>query len=140
LNRQKLAEQTATLDADGAFVGSVSGLWSEAFFYDNRSNLTQKTDARGVKTHFSYQLSGGGLDPLNRLQSRTYDTSGLLQPGLPIYNIWGTTVSYEYMTTGDKSRIQKIVTSGMLTEDYAYDGQSRVSEYKQTVIGRERIR
>jgi RHS repeat-associated protein len=139
LTRQKLAEQTATLDASGTFVGSASGgaLWSEAFFYDNRSNLTQKTDARGVRTHFSYQLSGGGLDPLNRIQSRTYDTSGPLQPGLPIYNIWGTTVSYEYMTTGDKSRIQKIVTSGMLTEEYAYDSQSRANEYKQTVLGRE---
>src|SRR5690606_16521566 len=31
------------------------------------------------------------------------------------------------------SRIKKIRTDGFLTEEYSYDGQSRVSEYKQTV-------
>ena len=41
------------------------------------------------------------------------------------------------MTTGDKSRIKKITTAGLLTEEYSYDAQARVSEYKQTVSGRE---
>ncbi|MDM7995880.1 MAG: RHS repeat-associated core domain-containing protein [Acidobacteriota bacterium] len=140
LTRQKLAEQTATLNDAGVFVGAgptTGANWSEAFFYDNRSNLIQKTDPRGVKTHFSYQLGGGGDDPLNRLQSRTYDTSGPLQPGLPIHNTWGTSVSYEYMTTGDKSRVKKITTANLLTEEYGYDPEGRVSEYKQTVNYRE---
>jgi len=133
LTRQKLAEQTATLSNAGAFVGigDPAAVWGEAFQYDERSNLILKTDARGVKTHFSYELSGGGDDPLNRIQSRYYDLSGTLQPGLTIYAAPG--VTYEYMTTGDVSRIKKIRTDGFLTEDYSYDGQSRVSEYKQTV-------
>ena len=48
LTRQKLAEQTATLNDAGTFVGAggTGAQWSEAFIYDTRSNLTQKTDAR----------------------------------------------------------------------------------------------
>ena len=138
LTRQKLAEQTATLNDSGAFIGAgQSGAnWAEAFVYDNRSNLTQKTDARGVRTKLSYNLSGGGLDPLNRIQSRSYDTSGPLQSGLTIHNTWGALVSYEYVTSGDKSRIKTIETQGILTEEYVYDSESRVSEYKQTVSSR----
>lgn len=133
LTRQKLAEQTATLNDAGTFVGS-GGIWSEAFVYNNRSNLTQKTDARGVRTNFSFQISGND-DPLNRIQSRSYDISGPLQSGLTIHQT--PTVSYEYMTTGDKTRIKKVRTAGFLTEDYQYDGESRVNEYKQTVDYRE---
>ncbi len=39
--------------------------------------------------------------------------------------------------TGDKTRIKKVRTAGFLTEDYTYDGESRVNEYKQTVDYRE---
>ena len=62
LTAQKLAERAATLNDSGAYVGA--GTWSDVFGYDTRSNLTQRTDARGVKTLFNY-----GGDPLNRLQS-----------------------------------------------------------------------
>ncbi len=136
LTRQKLAEQTATLNDAGTFVGfgGSGAAWSEAFVYNNRSNLTQKTDARGVKTNFSFQISGND-DPLNRIQSRSYDLSGQLQSGLTIHQ--APSVTYEYMTTGDKTRIKKVRTAGFLTEDYTYDGESRVNEYKQTVDYRE---
>lgn len=132
LTRQKLAEQTATLNDSGQYVGAgnANAKWSEAFFFDNRSNLIAKTDARGVKTNLSYQISGAD-DPLNRIQSRSYDLSGPLDPNLTIYQAPG--VTYEYMTTGDKSRIKKIRTAGFLTEEFAYDVESRVSEFKQTV-------
>ncbi|MFN3420056.1 MAG: RHS repeat domain-containing protein, partial [Pyrinomonadaceae bacterium] len=133
LTRQKLAEQTATLNESGAFVGigHQDAIWAEAFVYDNRSNLIQKTDPRGVRTNFSYQLSGGGVDPLNRLQSRSYDLSGPMQPNLTIHS--APAVTFEYMTTGDRTRIKKVRTQGFLTEEYSYDALSRVSEYKQTV-------
>ncbi|HMO79999.1 MAG TPA: RHS repeat-associated core domain-containing protein [Pyrinomonadaceae bacterium] len=136
LTRQKLAEQTATLNNSGTFVGigHQDAVWAEAFVYDNRSNLVQKTDARGVRTNFSFQ-SGGNDDPLNRIQSRSYDISGPLQSGITIHA--APSVAYEYMTTGDKTRIKKIVTNGIVTEDFTYDGESRVSEYKQTVDYRE---
>ncbi len=132
LTRQKLAEQTAALNDLGQYVGGT-GTWSEAFWYDTRSNLTMKTDARGVKTHFSYQ-TGGADDPLNRLQSRVYDLSGLLEPNQTIHA--APSVTYEYMTAGDKTRISRIRTAGILTEDYIYDGESRVSSYTQTVDSR----
>ena len=111
-----------------------TALWGEAFTYDTRSNLLQKTDARGVRTSFSYQLSGSD-DPLNRIQSRSYDISGPLSSGTVVSA--APAVTYEYMTTGDKSRILKIRTAGILTEDFLYDSQARVSEFKQTVDGRE---
>lgn len=133
MTRQKLAEQTATLNDAGAYIGAnqTGANWAEAFIYDNRSNLTQQTDARGVRTNFSYQLSGGGDDPLNRIQARWYDISGPLDPGLTVHGASG--VLYSYMTTGDKERISQIRTDGVLTENFAYDGEGRVSHYTQTV-------
>ncbi len=131
LTRQKLAEQSATLNDSGQYVGT--GTWSEAFWYDTRSNLTMKVDARGVKAHFSYQINSVD-DPLNRLQARYYDLSGTLDTSSPIH--YAPPVTYEYMTTGDKTRIKKIRTDGILTEDYSYEGESRVSEYKQTIDAR----
>ncbi len=133
LIRQKLAEQTATLNDAGTYVGAgqYGAQWSEAFFYDTRSNLTQKTDARGVRTNYSYQM-GGADDPLNRLQARSYDLSGPLAPNVlsapPVY--------YQYMTTGDKTRISRISTISLLTEDFSYNVEGRVSEYNQIIDGR----
>jgi YD repeat-containing protein len=80
LTRQKLAEQTATINDSGNYVPEVSGVrtgavWSEAFEYDARSNLKKRTDARGVITTLSYDISSA-LDPLNRLPGITYSTSG----------------------------------------------------------------
>jgi RHS repeat-associated protein len=130
LIRQKLAEQTATLDDAGNFVlpGSTNAkVWSESFVYDNRSNLVEKTDARNVKTTYKYTKADNTEDALNRLQSINYDASGatnvLSAPG----------VSYQYMTTGDKTRLQQIRTDGILTENYTYDLEGRVSDFTQTV-------
>jgi RHS repeat-associated protein len=39
--------------------------WTMAYFYDNNSNLTQKTDARNITTNYGY-------DALNRVTSRSY--------------------------------------------------------------------
>src|SRR4029079_3152904 len=68
LTRQKLAEQTATINDGGTYVGAggTGALWSDAFTYDSRSNIIQRIDARGVKANFSYLISGN-TDPLNRL-------------------------------------------------------------------------
>lgn len=136
LTRQKLAEQTATLNDSGTYVGAGNSAakWSEAFWFDNRSNLTTKTDARGVKTNFSYQISGAD-DPLNRLQTVSYDLSGPLDPNLTIYA--APTVTYSYMTAGDKSRLSQIRTDGLLTEDFSYDPEGRVNNYTQTVDYRQ---
>lgn len=130
--KQKLAEQTATLNDAGSYVGAgnANAKWSEAFWYDNRSNLSIKTDARGVRTYYSYQINGAD-DPLNRLQSVAYDNSGPLDPNVTIHAT--SAVSYSYMGSGDKERISQIRTHGLLTEDFVYDIEGRVKDYTQTI-------
>ncbi len=138
LTRQKMAEQTATLNDAGTYIGAgQSGAnWSEAFIYDERSNVTQKTDARGVRTYFRYQDNiTGAEDPLNRLQAVTYDLSGPHDTSQNINAAFNTV--YEYMPTGDQDRIKKINSTGLVKEEYAYDSEGRVSNYTQTVTNRE---
>ncbi len=134
MTRQKLAEQTATINDAGTYVGSggSGATWSEAFVYDTHSNLTQRTDARGVKTNISYLVSSV-LDPLNRLQSISYDTS----TADTTYTINSApTVSFEYMTTGDKTRVKKVDTAGVAEEENAFDSEGRIAEYKLTLDSR----
>lgn len=133
LTRQKLAEQTATLNDAGAYIGAgQSGAnWSNAFFYDGRSNLTQKTDARGIKSLYSYDFVGGGQDPLNRIQQISYDHSGPKDTSLPIYQSQPT--FYTYMTSGDKTRVHGIYTQAILAEEFSYDVEGRVSTNTKTV-------
>jgi YD repeat-containing protein len=134
LTRQKLAEQTATIDDNGIYVGSgnQNAKWSDSFSYDSRSNLTQKIDARGVKTNFSY-LVNGTSDPLNRLEGISYDTSS----ADTTYTInLAPTITLQYMPTGDKTRVWKVITAGISTEENAYDAESRISDYTLTLTSR----
>ncbi|MDQ3802888.1 MAG: DUF4214 domain-containing protein [Acidobacteriota bacterium] len=128
LTHQKLAEARATLNDAGQYVGAT-GMWSSFFSYDARSNMITRRDARGVLTTYTYND-----DPLNRLQSvsyavgASYDTSSPIQPA--------ASVTYEYVTAGDLTRVKKIRTSGISAEEYAYDAEGRVSEQKLTLDSR----
>jgi len=116
---QKLAEQ------DGA-INEAGGAWSGKFEYDTRSNLIRQTDARGVVTNFNYNG-----DPLNRLQSVSYTVpaamTGTIAPA--------ATVTYQYVTTGDITRLQS-VTDGMGSEVYGYDGYGRLTQVTRNLTGR----
>lgn len=127
LTAQKLAEASATLNDSGTY-------WSDVFTYDDRSNLTSRTDARGVKTNYNYNS-----DPLNRLQSISWDTTNdpnhSLQPSDPNYYLRvldAATVSYTYRTKTspsnwtDVTQLASVTTSGVSTESYAYDSEGRV--------------
>ncbi|HSB10627.1 MAG TPA: hypothetical protein VLM38_14150 [Blastocatellia bacterium] len=127
LTQQKLAEESATLNDSGQYVGA--GTWSETFTYDERSNLITQTDARGVKTIYSYNS-----DPLNRLQSVSYDTSGFGDTGHPILAAAGG--SYEYMPSGDKTRLFKVTTASVSTDEYGYDSEGRVISRTLTMTSR----
>jgi len=133
--RQKLAEQSATLNDVGAYVGEggSGATWGSAVTYDDRSNIVQRVDPRGVKINYSYQLNGAD-DPFNRIQGVSYDLAGPRDTSKPIAA--SPSVSYEYIATGDQSRIKKIITAGTLTEDFTFDGEGRVSEYTQTIDNR----
>ena len=125
LTRQKLAERSATLNEAGTHVGS--GQWSDVFTYDSRSNLTQHVDARGVVTTFNYNN-----DPLNRLQSVSYNKSGAPQAASIID---AATVNYAYETSNDLTRIKQI-TDGAGTVALTYDVEGRLCKEKRTFSGR----
>jgi RHS repeat-associated protein len=129
LTHQKLAERDATLNNSGQWAGA--GLWSDVFFYDTRSNLVRRVDARGVQTHYNFD------DPLNRLLSVVYDKSGV--PGHLSANIPDApNVSYSYVTSGDKMRAEKVsVSNGMGNEQLSYDSEERLSQVRQTFAVRE---
>ncbi|HEV2827108.1 MAG TPA: RHS repeat-associated core domain-containing protein [Pyrinomonadaceae bacterium] len=131
---QKLAETNATLSDAGLYQTS-GGTWSDVFTYDNRSNLTSRTDARGVKTVYNY-----ANDPLNRLQSVSWDTSGFGDTTNPIFS--AATVSYQYRTKSSSSQLRDITqlssvtTSGVSTESYDFDSEHRVFFKRLVVNGR----
>ena len=129
LTRQKLAEREATLNDDGQWVGG--GQWSDAFFYDTRSNITRRVDARGVQTHYDFS------DPLNRLLSVQYDKGGV--PTHLLASIQDAPrVDYAYMTSGDRMRAQSVsVSGGMGNEQLSYDSEGRLAQVRQTFAGRE---
>jgi RHS repeat-associated protein len=129
LTHQKLAERDATLNDGGQWVGA--GVWSDVFFYDTRSNVTLKVDARGVRTGFNYN------DPLNRLLAVNYDKSG--SPAHLSVNIPSApNVSYSYMNNGNRNRVENVfVDFGMGNEQFSYDSEGRLSQVRQTFTGRE---
>ncbi|HXM47655.1 MAG TPA: RHS repeat-associated core domain-containing protein [Pyrinomonadaceae bacterium] len=132
---QKVAEMNATLNDSGVYQSS-GGVWSDFFTYDGRSNLISRTDARGVKTVYNYNN-----DPLNRLQSVSWDTSGFGDTANPM--IGAATVTYAYRTKStstelkDVTQLSNITTSGVSTEAYSYDdGEGRVTAKTLTLNGR----
>jgi len=134
LTAQKLAERNPTLSDAGTYVGS--GTWSDVFTYDERSNLTSRKDARGVKTVYNY-----GGDPLNRLQSVSWDTSDFQDTSNPI--LPAATVSYSYRTKSsptdlkDVTQLATVTTANISTASYSYDdGEGRVTSKTLTLASR----
>jgi RHS repeat-associated protein len=132
MTRQKLAEANATLDNNGQYVTS-GGTWSDFFTYDDRSNMTSRTDARGVKVVFSYD-NNGSPDPLNRLQSISFDMTGFQDTAHPVIAAPG--ITYAYMTTGDITRISSVTTAGVSTDSLSYDSEGRVATRTLTLANR----
>jgi len=129
LTHQKLAEQSAKLDNDGHYAIS-GGIWSNVFTYDDRSNLVSRTDARGVRTVFNYNN-----DPLNRLQSVSFDISGFGDTDHPV--LAAPTITYAYVTTGDLTRLSSVTTTGINTDSFDYDSEGRIATRTQTLTNRE---
>jgi RHS repeat-associated protein len=127
MTHQKLAEASATLNDAGQYVGA--GTWSHVFGYDERMNLVWQVDARGARTTFSYNN-----DPLNRLQSVSYSTAGVGDTSSPVEG--AATISYQYATSGDLTRLARVVADGVSTEDFAYDAEGRPSRKTLTLSSR----
>jgi RHS repeat-associated protein len=131
---QRLAETSATLNDAGAYQTS-GGTWSDVFTYDDRSNLTSRTDARGVKTVYGYNN-----DPLNRLQSISWDTSGFGDSANPI--LAAASVTYAYRTKDSPTQLRdvtqssSVTTNGISSESYSYDSEGRVGSKTLTLTSR----
>jgi RHS repeat-associated protein len=94
--------------------------WSVKYEYDNSSNLTQKTDARGVVSTFVY-------DELNRNLSVVYSSDPANTPAI--------TRTYDVATYG-KGRLRSTQTSGStgsLTRIDTYDALGRPKIATQTL-------
>ncbi len=133
LTNQKLAERDATLDDNG----NTGTVWSDFFKYDNRGNLIERRDARRVKTNFSYNISANTPDPLNRLQSVSYDKSAAPN-ATNILDAAAVTYSYENGAGKDKSRLISTslttvngLPAGFGNQSFGYDGESRLSSVTQ---------
>jgi RHS repeat-associated protein len=133
LTAQKLAEASATLNDAGSYVGG--GTWSHVFTYDTRSNLTSRTDPRGIKAVYNY-----ANDPLNRLQSVSWDTSGFGDTANPV--LAAAAVTYQYRQKASPSELkditqrEAITTSGVSVESYSYDSEGRVANENLTLTNR----
>ncbi|HEV7475020.1 MAG TPA: DUF4329 domain-containing protein [Pyrinomonadaceae bacterium] len=131
---QKLAERSATLNDAGTYQ-SGGGTWSDVFTYDDRSNLISRIDARGVKTVLTYNN-----DPLNRLQSVSWDTSGFGDSANPIVS--APTITYAYRTKNsptqrrDITQLTSITASGVSTESFLYDSEERATTKTLTLNSR----
>ena len=141
LTHQKMAETKATLNESGTFVGEATGQWSDFFVYDGISSISSNTDARGVKTIYSYAnpaTSWLPRDPLNRLFSASYETNSASNV-LP-----SPTIKYTYQPSGNVSQIKSIYTESTVagnterhtTNDFSYDTYGRTSEKKTTLASR----
>ena len=129
LTNQKLAERDATLSDSGG----TGTTWSDYFKYDNRGNLMQRIDARRVVTDLNY-----GSDPLNRLQSVSYNKTGALNAG----NILdAATVTYKYDNTAGKDKTRLIglelgvannTTTDFGEQSFGYDFEGRLSSMTQS--------
>jgi RHS repeat-associated protein len=128
LTHQKLAEADARLNDLGQYVGG-SGTWSDVFTYDDRSNLTSRTDARGVRSVFNYNN-----DPLSRLQSVVFDTTGFGDTAYPV--LAAPTITYAYVTTGDLMQLSSVTTAGVNTNSLTYDSEGRLATTTQTLASR----
>jgi RHS repeat-associated protein len=140
LTAQYVPEKSMTLDDTGTYVGPGNlARWSDFFTYDNRSNLTSHTDARGVQTLYTYAADPlDPPDPLNRLYHVSYESLGAdpdIVPTAPI--------DYDYSGWGDVTLLVQVSTSPIASsqaiQDYFYDAEGRliISELSWWTLSRQ---
>ena len=117
LTHQFLPEKARTLNEVGTYIGT--GIFSDVFTYDARSNLTSHTDARGIKTTYDYNG-----DPLNRLSYVSYDITGFGDTTHPI--LPANDVGLSYVSTGDVTRLE-VATTPATREEFGYNDRGLLS-------------
>src|ERR1700687_3065450 len=99
--------------------GQVSYEYDPVFY----TLVTKRTDARGVKTNYSY-------DTLNRLKQTSYDVTGTSVPATP-------TVILTYGTDSAQNNNGRLLTmtDGAGSENYSYDPFGRTTRLDKVISG-----
>ena len=129
LTAEYLPEKSHSLDATGRHVTS-GALWSDVFTYDEYSNLTSHTDARGVITTYAYDN-----DSLDRLFGISYDVTGAWDPNNPIAP--SPNVFFKYINAGDIRRPTAAYSPAgsnpsLCEQGYGYDTEGRLASRSST--------
>lgn len=126
LTHERQIEANPTLDINGLKGAVDPNKWTKVLKYNPDSLITEGTDARGVKSTFSY-------DSLNRIQSTTFSD------GTPT-----VTYTYDQARTGffNKGALTRVETAdgGMARPDtpatateYDYDKMGRAVKHRQSI-------
>jgi RHS repeat-associated protein len=93
------------------------------FQYSSFSQVSQQTDARGVKTNY-------GFDTLNRLHTLSYDVGTTGVPATPA-------VTYNYGTDPTQNNNGRLlsVLDGLGSETYTYDMLGRTTQLQKVING-----
>jgi len=129
LTHQALAEKSLTLTDNGQY-NQPGAKWSDLFFYDNHSNLIGHLDARGIRKVIDY-----AGDPLNRPHGVYYNFGQFGDRANPISPTMSVNLDYE--ASGDVTRLKKITTKGICSEEFVYDNHGRLDSRILTIVGRE---
>jgi YD repeat-containing protein len=98
-------------------------MWTCAYTYTDFGAIATKTDARGAVTTYNY-------DTMNRLTSRTYNTSN----ASGVASTPGVTYNFDNSSTSlTQGELLSVSVGGYYTESYGYDGSERPSSVTDTI-------
>jgi RHS repeat-associated protein len=118
--------QTRTFNYDGMSrktSETIPEAGTTSYQYNSFGLTTQRTDARGVITNYTY-------DTLNRLAQVSYNVGSTGVPATP-------QVTYTYGTSAASNNNGRLVTmtDGVGSESYTYDVMGRVTQLQKTISG-----
>ncbi len=126
LTHERMVEANPTLDAAGVKGVSDPAKWTKVYKYNTDGLITEGTDARGVKTNFTY-------DGLNRIQSVTYSD------GTPSITYTYDQARSGYYNNGGLTRVET-ADGGSLRPDtpatateFDYDQMGRAVKHRNSI-------
>jgi RHS repeat-associated protein len=129
LIHQYVPGRSRTITDAGEYRGP-GARWTDVFGYADGTRLAWQVDARGVRTVFDY-----GDDPLGRLQGVTYQLTSVGHPANPDPANPpepASAIRYEYVLTGDLTRLLRVTTDNAV-EEFGYDDQGRLASKTLTL-------
>jgi RHS repeat-associated protein len=126
LTHEKQVEATPTLDDNGSRQTNGSGLWTKVLKYNADGLLSDSTDARGVKTTFTY-------DTLNRMKTVVFT-------GETGYQTPSVTYTYDEARAGffNKGALTRVETATVgdtpaTATEFDYDLMKRIAKHRQSI-------